>query len=73
MFKTANVGTADRIVRLILGAILVLLPYTALVPAISAGVASFVAQAVGIVLIVTAIVRFCPLYRLLGTNTCKAP
>jgi uncharacterized membrane protein YccC len=68
---TFNVGTADRIVRLILGVALAAL-------ALFSGLASFTeplwfwgALSVSAILIVTAIVRFCPLYAPFGVSTCK--
>ena len=64
---TANVGSADRIIRIIVGLILVLLPF------ISGWgfLGTVVSVLVGGVLVVTALVRFCPLYRLIGVRTCK--
>ncbi len=69
MFKTANVGSTDRIIRFVAGAILIALPF---VTAIS-GALSWILPVVGIVLILTGLVRFCPAYRLLGVRTCPAP
>ncbi len=64
----ANIGSADRLIRIVLGLILVLLPFVA-----SAGsIVSYGAPIVGAVLIITALFRFCPAYRLLGIRTCKA-
>lgn len=62
---TRNVGTVDRAVRTVLG-------LAAVVWAFSVGVASGVGIAlvvVAAVLLVTAAVGFCPLYRLLGIST----
>ncbi len=58
----ANVGSADRAIRLVLGLILVS-GYFWL-----SGAARWFAL-VGLVLIVTAGLGFCPLYTLLGINT----
>jgi len=66
MFKSANVGSTDRIIRLVVGALLIASPF---LPAMS-GVLSWLLPVVGIVLIVTALVRFCPAYHLLGVRTC---
>ncbi|WP_108263203.1 YgaP family membrane protein [Mangrovicoccus ximenensis] len=63
---TTNIGNVDRIIRLILGAILVLFGALGLTGALQ--IAAIVA---GIVLLATAGMRFCPLYRVLGVNTCK--
>lgn len=57
----ANVGSADRIFRMVLGAAII--------------VAGFVFQtwwgAIGVVLLLTGIVKFCPLYMPFGITTCK--
>ncbi|WP_172327103.1 DUF2892 domain-containing protein [Mangrovicoccus sp. HB161399] len=63
---TANIGNVDRIIRLILGAILVLFGALGLTGGVQ--IAAIVA---GIVLLATAGTRFCLLYRLAGVNTCK--
>ena len=67
MFKTANIGTADRAARLLVGTILILLAWLSL-----SGAWAWAAGIIGLVLILTALVRFCPLYRLFGTSTCPA-
>jgi hypothetical protein len=62
----ANVGTIDRVIRALAGAAL-------LAFGILGGLASpwnFVAIGVGAVLLLTAILGFCPPYALLGINTC---
>ncbi|WP_138466343.1 DUF2892 domain-containing protein [Poseidonocella sp. HB161398] len=63
---TANIGNVDRILRLALGAILVLFGALGLTGGLQ--IASVLA---GIVLLATAGMRFCPLYRLLGVSTCR--
>ncbi len=56
-----NVGGTDRIIRIILGVVIIL--------------AGFYFQSwwgvVGIVLIVTGLIRFCPAYIPFGFSTCK--
>lgn len=66
MFK--NVGSLDRIVRFLLAAIL-----------LYGGLSVYQGTTLGIgfdiaatVLIVTAAIGFCGIYRLLGINTCKS-
>ena len=59
-------GTADRIIRLLLAIVLVYLYVTKVVT----GTIGIVLLVAGIVLAVTALINFCPLYRLLGVNTC---
>ncbi len=70
MFKGANVGAVDRVLRLALGALLAVLPFVTSLELWANPAAKWGAVAVGAVLIVTALVRFCPLYRIVGANTC---
>ncbi|SEH69398.1 YgaP family membrane protein [Paracoccus alkenifer] len=61
----ANIGNTERIVRLIVGVVLVLLPFlTGFAP-----VWTWVSVIVGLVLVGTAAVRFCPLWKILGICT----
>lgn len=63
-----NVGTGDRVIRIIVG--LALFIY-GLVTAPQGG--SFIIGLIGAVLVVTALISFCPLYTLLGIDTgCKS-
>jgi hypothetical protein len=58
----ANIGSADRIIRIVIGIALI------------AGAASGqigVWGWIGIVPLATGIFRFCPAYRLLGMDTCR--
>lgn len=69
----ANVGTLDRVVRAVAGVVLLALPF--LLAETDAGISAFgitdwVMIVVGVVLLVTAAMRFCPLYRILGLRTC---
>lgn len=59
-----NVGSGDRIIRIIVG--LALFVY-GLVTAPQGG--SFIIGLIGVILVITAIVSFCPLYTLLGIDT----
>jgi len=64
----ANVGGIDRIIRLIAGLAL------SAVGAIGLVVApwNYVAMGAGAVFVVTAAIGFCPLYTILGINSCSA-
>lgn len=62
----ANVGSLDKIVRIVAGLALVVIALLKL-----DGSATLIALAVGVVLIVTAVINFCPLYRILGWRTTK--
>jgi Protein of unknown function (DUF2892) len=69
----ANVGRSDRILRTVVGAGLLVLPFLPMTAGAFAawGAWKFAIAAIGIVLIATAGLRFCPLYRILGINTCS--
>jgi len=58
-----NVGSVDRIVRIILGVVLISLVFIG--PQTPWGW-------IGVVPLVTALVGWCPLYSMLGMKTCKA-
>jgi hypothetical protein len=57
----ANVGSIDRVLRLVLGLALIALAATGIVGAWGW---------LGVVPVATALFRFCPAYTLLGVNTC---
>ncbi len=62
---TTNVGTTDRIIRLVIA------PIAAIV-AFSVGpstVLGIVMLAVALIMALTAAVRFCPIWRVFGVNT----
>lgn len=65
---TANVGTPDRIIRLILGAILIALPFVG-IAGITGTWLAWAAPIVGLILAATAFLWFCPIYRVLGLST----
>jgi hypothetical protein len=60
----ANVGTIDRVIRIVVGAGLIGLAATGRI-----GVWGYI----GIVPLATALFRFCPAYTLLGIRTCPMP
>jgi hypothetical protein len=68
----ANVGSLDRRIRFIIGAILLVSPFLPPVAAFFAawGAWKFAVVAVGVVMLATALFRFCPVYTLLGIRTC---
>lgn len=67
-----NVGSLDRLLRLILGVVLLTAPFLPGVDGAFAawGAWKFALPAVGVVMIATALFRFCPAYTLLGIRTC---
>ncbi len=71
MFKSANVGNLDRALRLLVGIALMAAAFISASPYLSSPLMKWGAAAIGLVLVLTALFRFCPLYRLVGANTCK--
>ncbi|MEX0969238.1 MAG: DUF2892 domain-containing protein [Paracoccaceae bacterium] len=63
---TTNLGSADRIARLVIGAVLIVLAFV-----VTLGVWKWVAIIVGAVLVATAFMKFCPIYALLRVRTNK--
>ena len=61
-----NMGTLDKTLRLIVAVIAVALSATGVLT----GTAALVAYIVAAVFVVTSLVSFCPLYRLIGLRTC---
>ncbi|HEY3365623.1 MAG TPA: DUF2892 domain-containing protein [Symbiobacteriaceae bacterium] len=59
-----NVGTADKLVRVVIALVAGYLGY------VTGGVWAWVGYAVAAIMLVTAAVGFCPLYTLFGLNTC---
>lgn len=66
-----NIGSADRIIRIVAGLALILAPYATTLSIYESGALRLASVIFGAVLVVTALVRFCPLYRLIGIKTCK--
>ena len=62
-----NEGTVDRAIRVVLGLVLLALAWIAL----GASPFGIVVGIVGLVLLVTGFVGFCPAYRLIGVRTCS--
>lgn len=60
---TPNVGTVDRVLRIVAGAVLIGLAAFGVV-----GVWGYI----GLVPLATGLFRFCPAYTLLGIRTCRA-
>jgi len=63
------VGRTDRIIRFVLGLVLLGLAIASPWAAEQGTVIQWILGIVGVVLIATAVVRMCPLYRLLGMST----
>jgi hypothetical protein len=59
-----NMGTADRIIRFIAGIVVLIVAFIAV-----SGVAQIVLWVVGGILVLTALVGFCPLYAIFHLST----
>jgi hypothetical protein len=68
---TANVGNIDRILRIVLGLVLIAAPFVSGMGLFASTAATVVSVVAGLVLLGTSAMRFCPLYRILGIQTCK--
>ncbi|MCR9137543.1 MAG: DUF2892 domain-containing protein [Alphaproteobacteria bacterium] len=69
---TANLGSFDRLLRLVIGIILLVAPFLATGAFAGNTVLTYGAIAIGAILVVTALFRFCPIYRVFGWKTCRA-
>ncbi len=63
---TANVGSTDKIVRLVLALVAVVFAFVTGI----ATVLGMLLIVVGVVLAATAFTGFCPIYRVFGMSTC---
>ena len=63
-----NLGNIDRVIRIILAIVFVTLSYTGIVT----GILGTILLIVATVFVLTSFVSFCPLYAVLGFNTCPA-
>lgn len=62
-----NMGSIDKVVRVLLAISIALLYFFNVIE----GTVAYVLMAVAIALLVTSFINFCPLYALIGVNTCK--
>lgn len=63
----ANMGTADKIIRVLIALVMGVLIYTNVLT----GTLAIVLGVFSIVFVLTSLVSFCPLYTLFGIKTCK--
>ena len=62
-----NMGTADRVIRVILATVMAILYFTDTVD----GTLGMVMLVLAAVFLLTSFMRFCPLYAPFGISTCK--
>jgi hypothetical protein len=63
-----NMGNADRIIRVLIAAVISVLYFTGTIT----GTIGIIALALGGVFIATSVISFCPLYTLVGLSTCSS-
>ena len=68
---TANVGPADRVLRVLLGALLIIAPLMNFAGLGANAVTAYVLMAIGAILMLTGVMSFCLIYRVLGISTAK--
>jgi len=64
---STNVGNMDRVIRLVIPAIIILLSFFKVVT----GTLALVLLIAGVILAITSVIGICPLYGIFGINTCK--
>lgn len=69
---TTNVGTIYRILRAALGLGLLYVAFLSGMPAFEGGLLKDGAAVVGVVMLVVAATRVCPIYSIFGLKTCRA-
>lgn len=67
---TANVGTLDRIFRAALGLALLWFAFFSGLPLADSPIWKYGAAIVGVMMLIVAVVRVCPVYGILGLKTC---
>lgn len=66
-----NVGSTDRLIRIIIGVVLIAAPFLPFLAGSFAGLGAlrYLVALAGVVLVGTAVLRFCPLYAIFGIRT----
>jgi len=62
-----NMGSADRIIRLIIAAVIIALFYMEII----SGTVGIILLVLAVVFLLTSFISFCPLYLPFGLSTCK--
>ncbi|WP_417800314.1 DUF2892 domain-containing protein [Tenacibaculum sp.] len=62
-----NMGNTDKAIRTLIALIIAALSYFEFI----SGIFGNILLVLAIILLVTSLINFCPLYKLLGINTCK--
>lgn len=62
-----NMSNVDKGIRILIAVVIAALYYFNTI----SGTLAYILMAVAIILLITSLVNFCPLYRVLGISTCK--
>ncbi|MDJ0644362.1 MAG: DUF2892 domain-containing protein [Flavobacteriaceae bacterium] len=62
-----NMGGADRIIRILIAVVIGILYYQNII----GGTLAYILIALAAIFVVTSFISFCPLYAVVGLNTCK--
>lgn len=62
-----NMGSADRIIRVVIGLIIATLYFMEII----SGTLAIILGVIAVIFILTSLVSFCPLYAPFGLSTCK--
>lgn len=68
MIMKKNVGQIDKLIRVLIALVIALLYYFGVI----SGTLAIVLAVFAIILLVTSLINFCPLYTLFKINTCKS-
>lgn len=63
----SNVGKTDKVIRISLAVLIGVLYFTDVIT----GVLAYVLIGFGLILVLTSFASFCPIYKLLGVNSCR--
>lgn len=64
-----NEGSTDRLIRLILGVVLIIIGW----PVLRNNTLGIILDVIGVLLLITGITGFCTVYKILGINTIQVP
>ncbi|MGB6268405.1 MAG: DUF2892 domain-containing protein [Olleya sp.] len=62
-----NMGALDKSLRVLAAIVIALLYFLDVI----SGTTAYILMAIAIIFLVTSFINFCPLYTVLGVNTCK--
>ena len=68
----ANVGTVDRLLRALIGIVLLWLAFGSGMALFDQPIVKYGAALIGVVMLIVAVVRVCPIYAIFGWRTCRA-